>query len=69
MHATAFSPVLIDTVLGAIKKQMCFRRTALGCGLEVWWTDPRPVFDIANEQTEEGCEHCDEVTEQCYQQT
>ena len=59
MHATAFSPVLIHTVLEAIKKQMWYAAVDFKLG------GPIPselVFDIADEQTEKWCEHFEEIT-------
>ena len=54
MHATAFSPVLIGTVLEGIKKQMCSDGQLAAVDLKLGEPIPsEPVFDIADEQTGE----------------
>ena len=63
MHATAFSPVLIHTVLEAIKKQMCSDGQLAAVDLKMGERIPSElVVDIADEQTEKWCEHFDEIT-------
>ena len=63
MHATAFSPVLIHTVLEAIKKQICSDGQFAAVDLKLGGPIPSElVFDIADEQTEKWCKHFDEIT-------
>ena len=53
MHATASSPVLIHTVLEAIRKQMCSDGQLAAVDLKLSGPIPsEPVFDTADEQTE-----------------
>ena len=63
MHATAFSPVLINTVLKATKKQMCsdgqLSAANLTCDRRILG---KLVFDRADEQIEKLCEHFDKIT-------
>ena len=57
MHATAFSPVLIHTVLEAIKKQMCSDGQLAAVDLKLGEPIPSElVVDIADEQTEKWCD-------------